>query len=149
MHTVFDHHEVVEASKSQGGVHLHGNAKGALQQENAGRRNDAMLRTLFVGVVDLQAVDIDKSCTYLAYGIGHHNVGRDGEQHLRSLTDSEGPESDAYTRQWPDFHLVALCCDTSRSEKEQSFQETSFCAGRRISQCLVVGQTNTYSHNGW
>src|SRR5439155_19355409 len=63
MYTVFDHHEVVAARKSQGGVHVHWDAKRVLQQENARTRGDATLRLPEIDVVVLQAaVYVDGSC---------------------------------------------------------------------------------------
>src|SRR5437879_4424940 len=76
MHAVFDHHEVVAPCKSQGGVHVHWDAKRVLQHKNAGTRGDATLCILEVDVVILQtAVHVDGSRAGVAYGLGHHNVG--------------------------------------------------------------------------
>src|SRR2546428_3850744 len=93
MHAVFDHYEVVAACKGERGIHVHRDAKRVLQQENAGTRSDATLCLPEIDVVILQAaVYVDGSRAGVAYGIGHHNVCRDGEQNLRSVTDSEGPQ---------------------------------------------------------
>ena len=98
MHAVFDHHEVVAPCKSQGGVHVHRDAERVLQHKNARTRGDATFCIPEVNVVVLKtAVHIDRSRAGVAYGIGHHNVGRDGEQNLRSLTDSEGPQQSIKT----------------------------------------------------
>src|SRR5438132_2117812 len=54
MHAVFDHHEVVAPCKSQGGVHVHGDAKRVLQHKNTGTRGDATFCSLEANVVVLK-----------------------------------------------------------------------------------------------
>src|SRR5207302_1427507 len=84
--------------KSQGGVHVHWDAKRVLQQKNARTRSDATFCIPEIDVVILQtAVYVDGSGAGVAYGIGHHNVSRDGEQNLRSLTNSESLQKSVKT----------------------------------------------------
>src|SRR2546425_909126 len=114
MHTVFDHHEVVAARKSQGGVHVHRDAKRVLQQENARTGGDATLCIPEVDVVVFHAaVYVDGSGACVAYCVGHHNVCRDGEQDLRSLTDSEGSQKSIKT--YPPTGEADRVLDTHRA----------------------------------
>ena len=75
MHTVFDHQEIVATCKEERGVHVHGDAKRVLQQENARTRRDATLCICQIDVVVLQtAVHVDGPCACVAYCIGHYHV---------------------------------------------------------------------------
>src|SRR5438445_4437002 len=136
MYTVFDHHEVVAARKSQGGVHVHWDAKRVLQQEDASTRGDATLCIHQVDVVVFQAaVYVDGSCACVAYCIGHHNVCRDGEQDLRSLTDSEGPQKPIKT--YPSTGEADRVLDAHRTS-EGLFVLFDLCALDKLCGCQHI-----------
>src|SRR2546427_535773 len=51
-----------------------------------------------VDVVVLRAaIDVDRSRACIPYRIGHDDVGWDGEQNLRSIPDSDGPQKPVET----------------------------------------------------
>ena len=96
-----------------------------LQEKDARTRSDARLCALEVDVVVLQAaVDIDGSCARVTYCIGHHNVCRDGEQNLRSFTDSEDLQKSVETH--PPTGEADRVPDAHRAS-ERSFVRIDLC----------------------